>query len=172
MNNFKEFILEQQINESIRPKQSDYGNNYPEFDNKQWSKIKYLGFDLESTILKSNDRYVIIDISTNNNIVFRTYPFTTGVISSEYLFNAARWDKSRGQSTSNAADVFSRVFYVVLNKFKNKKFSFSGQGKLASLYHKMVNSNIFQEELNKHGFKIESQKLNNNDFEVYFTNLH
>jgi hypothetical protein len=171
MKTLKRFLIEQQIEEALKPKETSYGTNFPDFDNKKWENTTYIGFALTSTIFTIQDRYVVVDITKDNNIIFRTYPKTSSIKSSEDVYSSASWDKSKKfVSSVDAADVLQKVMYTALPKIKQMdKFFFLGEYKLASLYRRLVSSKSFVSLLDSYGFKIEKETSTLTDFKVEFT---
>lgn len=172
---FKQFLEEQTIqqalDEAIRPKETKFGSNFPQLIDEQWKSVTYLGNQLTSTAFDGDDRWVVVDLTSSNDLIFRTYPKFSDIESFEDLASRARFDKSRAfRGNAAAISIIKKVLYVGLIKLKHvKEFSFSTMNpSLINLYARMVDSKPFQEEMAKLNFHTTDIKHTSTNFEVTY----
>jgi len=161
MIDFKEFLEEQSIqevlNEAIRPKETSFGSNFPDLSNSRWETISYMGFRLTSTAFDGDDRWVVVDITSNNNLIFRTYPKVSAIKTFNDLAESARYDdKKLFRGNANAISIIKKVLYVGLSKLKNEQsFMFSSENpSLVKLYKAIVDSQPFKDEMKALNFEL------------------
>lgn len=170
MMDFVDFLVEQSIQEAIRPRETNFGLNHPDFNDSGWKNTKWLSFPLKSTIFDGGDRWVTVDISEGNNLIFRTYPKTSAIQSDDDILSSARWDKQKGfNSHADLVRILQSVMFVGLSRLKHESsFQFRGQRGQAKLYKRLVDSKAFKEEIFNLGFEMEELKYEGDDFRVQF----
>ena len=150
------------IQEALAPKATEYGTNYPIFNNRKFTKKRFY----ETVFISGDDLYSVY-------ITFSTDPDISQDVYFAYLGDIGKWDESKDfsdnlsflrsmkqpEENKNAFRVFNNVFYVILEFLKKESptsIALTGATpKLQKVYKAMFNNKNIQKIINKIGYEIE-----------------
>lgn len=150
-----QLTIENQLTEGVAVTATNYGTNFPSFDNKKTEQINNRMY----TFFKFNDMLYLCAIKNGTNEL--SFSAIKAPSSDEELKNGVFSDQRSG--AGSALSVFGKVLYVILNLIKlspMSRFWFRpADDKLFNVYTRILNSNI-TDYINKE-YNINISKENN-----------
>jgi hypothetical protein len=155
----EEFLIKKRLTESFDIKQTEYGTNFPDFDNKRFNAYGSTYFNYSSKIIE----VIITSSDKSNEIIFK---FFTG----DKVKNKEDLDTtSEPIYGNNALAFFNRAIYILFDYLKNNEninsVIFEGDNKkLQKVYKTMTKNRIVLSKFNNLGWSYQGESNHKHRF--------